>query len=45
MRGTATIATEAVIQPGITPAHAGNSATTEPKIVDMRDHPRSCGEQ
>ena len=45
MRGTVLLSPGYPLHPGITPAHAGNSAVMRWPLGQWRDHPRTCGEQ
>ena len=45
MRGKAHLATSASWAGGITPAHAGKSASYQSPPVKIQDHPRPCGEK
>ena len=44
MRGTRGTPRKAVRWSGIIPAYAGNTKTTTQEVIEMRDHPRVCGE-
>ena len=45
MRGTGFISAIVPPRKGITPAHAGNSPAAGFFINEIKDHPRTCGEQ
>ena len=45
MRGTVEQGTGKTAVARITPAHAGNSFLDYLKFTQLKDHPRSCGEQ
>ena len=45
MRGTANLLSCHSTPPGITPAHAGNRTRRRGRWGELRDHPRTCGEQ
>ena len=45
MRGTDYLMKGEDGKTGITPAHAGNSKSSEKRMIENWDHPRTCGEQ
>ena len=45
MRGKEVYANYALLECGITPAHAGKSVALLTGTVTAKDHPRTCGEK